>query len=74
MSQVEDKNWGVWCVVSGGVTGHREAWLKTGGVGNVPEAIWSGTEAEATEESKRLMKVFNNSRSLASFSYTPRRF
>jgi len=22
---------GIWCAVSGGVTGHREAWLKEGG-------------------------------------------
>lgn len=25
------KTWGVWCIVSGGVTGFREAWLKSDG-------------------------------------------
>lgn len=38
------KNFGVWCSVSGGVTGTRQAWLKEHGT------EWTGTEAEAKEK------------------------
>src|SRR4051795_10125185 len=42
--------YGIWCVVSGGLTGHREAWLKQDGV-----VMEFPTEAAATAEAAHLM-------------------
>ncbi len=38
---------GIWCVVSGGVTGHREAWLKDD-AGVVKRFNRHGAQAEAS--------------------------
>ena len=56
------KKYGVWCVVSGGVTGHREAWLKVDG------KIWEGTKEEAEAKAKSCQSW--NFRSKANFQYT----
>ena len=53
---------GVWCTVSGGVTGSREAWLKEEG------QIWYGRKAEAEKKATDLMAMMGK-HSAASFSY-----
>jgi hypothetical protein len=58
--------YGVWCAVSGGVTGHRESWMKDNG---------KRLEFETFEEAKAVAtnacaNVSPHSR--ASFSYVPR--
>ena len=60
--------YGVWCVVSGGLTGRREAWMK-GWNGEVAEFA---TKAEAEERATGLNEKMNNAYSVATFSYTAR--
>ncbi len=59
-----ERDWGVWCRVSGGVTGTNEAWLKENGM------RWYGTqeeaEAKASDENARPKSEY----SLADFRYT----
>ena len=43
---------GVWCQVSGGVTGHRQAWLKSNGV-----RVEFATQEEAEVEAERLNAI-----------------
>lgn len=66
------KEWGVWCRVSGGVTGTREAWLKDS---SGDEKRFTQSEAEA--EAERLMAGVsanpNNARYGATFSYRAER-
>lgn len=57
--------WGIWCIVMGGRTGHREAWLK-----------WSGdvraefsTKQEAEQEAARLTSRMNGPYATATFTY-----
>lgn len=58
--------WGVWCVVWGGVTGHREAWAKHNG-----KRVEFATRSEAEAEAKRLRASITG-HGLASFSYNAR--
>jgi hypothetical protein len=59
----------IWCEVSGGVTGHRQAWLKADG-----KIQQFDTEAEAQAEADRLQQATNgNPHRKANFSYTVRR-
>jgi len=53
----------VWCTVRGGVTGHREAWLKEDG------REWVGSREEAEREAARLNALPRSPHSLASFKY-----
>lgn len=58
---------GVWCCVSGGVTGHREAWLKNSGVlATFPD------RDSAAREASQLNQRMNHSRSRAVFLYEAR--
>lgn len=41
--------YGIWCTVSGGVTGHREAWLKSNG-----ERLTFATLQEAENYAQKL--------------------
>lgn len=59
--------WGVWCRVSGGVTGTREAWLKSLGVRQE-----FATKEEAEKEASALNERMNGPYRTASFSYTAR--
>lgn len=62
--------WGVWCRVSGGITGNREAWLKDGGNAAVLLA-----ESEARAEARRLNVRATRKRSTArSFGGRPAEF
>ena len=58
-------DWGVWCQVSGGVTGTRQAWLRYG------IFRWSGSEQEAivkaSEENAKRKGGF------AAYRYTAKR-
>jgi hypothetical protein len=59
---------GIWCEVSGGVTGYRCAWLKSDG-----EIQTFETREAAEVEAARLMKATNgNPHRVASFSYSVR--
>jgi hypothetical protein len=62
-----EEKYGIWCVVSGGVTGYREAWMK-----DIHKEIWLGTKEEAESKVKKIMDDRRGSFSVASFSYTPR--
>jgi hypothetical protein len=63
--------WRIWCVVSGGVTGHREAWYKGGGVGGKAEVVLEyGTREEAEQVAADLMRSRNGPHATARFSYT----
>lgn len=57
----------IWCRVSGGVTGTREAWLKERG------KVMMFTEAEAIEHAALLNKEMNNRFATANFEYSVRR-
>lgn len=61
--------WGVWATVSGGVTGHREAWLKDDGT-----RVEFDTREEAEEAADRMRRLQHMpTRHGARFTYTPRR-
>lgn len=60
--------WGVWCQVSGGVTGTREAWLKSNG-----EIQLFDSEDAARAEARRLMERIGRF-GQARFNYTARQF
>jgi hypothetical protein len=68
MNDEQDKTHGVWCEVSGGVTGTRQAWLKVGG------AVWRGTIDEAQLKARecrhRAMTQYSRD---AVFTYAARR-
>jgi hypothetical protein len=58
----------IWCEVSGGVTGTREAWLKS--AGNIYE---TRNREEAESEAKRLRdSIGSNPYRTASFRYSVR--
>jgi hypothetical protein len=57
--------YGVWCVVSGGVTGRREAWLK----GKEGRAALFDDETAAQAEAARLTKQMNGPYARADFKY-----
>lgn len=57
--------YGIWCVVSGGRTGTREAWHKRGD----SIAMWADP-AKAQAEADRLNARMNHSLSVATFHYT----
>ena len=59
---------GIWCTVTGGVTGTREAWMKEDGKIKLYD-----TEAEAAERARRLMDVLSTS-SAARFSYVAKQY
>lgn len=61
------ERWSIWCRVSGGFTGTREAWLKEDG------ERWYGTEAEAEAKASELTKSMNGPYSTACFKYIARR-
>lgn len=50
MSNRDEAKWGVWCVVSGGVTGHRQDWLKENG------QRWEGTIDAAMDKEDGLIR------------------
>lgn len=58
--------WGVWCAVWGGVTGHREAWLKQNG-----KRMEFDTRGAAQAQADALMLGISP-HSKAQFSYTAR--
>ena len=58
--------WGVWCEVSGGVTGSRSAWMKREG-----KVIAFDTREEAEAEAKAARTSVSRF-SQASFRYTAR--
>jgi len=62
------KSWGVWCVVSGGVTGHREAWAKSDG-----SILRFASEDEAIALARKWASNVSPY-ATASFRYTARRF
>jgi hypothetical protein len=57
--------YGVWCIVSGGVTGRREAWLKRKG-----ERAEFAERAEAEAEAARLNAQMNGRYATATFHYS----
>lgn len=56
--------WGVWCTVSGGVTGHRCSWLKSEG-----EVQVFNTREEAAEEAAKCREAVRGG--FARFTYSP---
>ena len=56
--------WGIYCTVSGGVTGSRQAWLKSDG-----ELVEFGTREEAEAEATRLRNSVGR-HSATRFTYT----
>lgn len=69
LTNIYDKSYGVWCVVSGGITGHREAWLKANG-----EVILFDTADDAEAEAHRLTTMSNTRHSTTDFSYSVREY
>lgn len=67
--EVDGGPFAVWCRVSGGVTGTREAWLKSNGT-----LVLFDTRAEAEAEASRLNKQMNHPHSTADFRYTARQY
>ena len=59
--------WGVWCEVSGGVTGARAAWLKRNGT-----RVEFATQAEAAAEAEAQRTRVARANNVATFHYTPR--
>lgn len=58
----QERDWGVWCQISGGITGTREAWLRRG------IFRWSGSQDEAeTLASKENARAKGG---VASYRYT----
>lgn len=55
----------IWCRVSGGVTGTREAVLK----GKDGQTVFFETKTDAEDEAARLNDSMNNDRSRARFAY-----
>ena len=49
------RQYGIWCRVTGGVTGTREAWLKSEGTPH----LWTD-RATSAAEAERLNKVMNS--------------
>lgn len=59
--------YGVWCEVSGGVTGYRSAWLKSKG------GVWTGNEGQAIRKAAELEAESNaNPYRTAAFRYEAR--
>lgn len=56
--------YGIWCTVSGGVTGRREAWLKHKGIRATYE-----TRDDAEREAMRLRAAMNDPYATATFRY-----
>jgi hypothetical protein len=56
--------YGTWCTVSGGILGHREAWLL-----NDRRRVEYYSEQEAIEEAARMTREMNVSESTAIFTY-----
>ena len=67
MTDENERRYGVWCEVWGGVTGHRSAWLK-----NKSTLASFATLADAEAEAERLRATSARSLSRASFRYTAR--
>ena len=61
---MSQKKWGVWCRVSGGVTGDRSAWMKRDG-----KVLAFETKEEAEQEA-RAARQGVGAFSVARFSYT----
>jgi hypothetical protein len=63
------QKWGIWCQVWGGVTGHREAWMK-----NREGKIAEFDTIEAAQEEARMhaKTTMGNPHRGASFSYSVR--
>jgi hypothetical protein len=55
----------VWCTVRGGVTGWREAWLKSNG-----KICYFDTRAKAEAEASRLNRAMNGTHARARFCYS----
>jgi len=60
------ETWGVWCTVWGGVTGHREGWMKSNG------EIRTFDTKEQAEAAAARMSV-RSPYATASYSYTAMR-
>lgn len=63
-ANAEPGTWGIYCTVSGGVTGRRQAWLKSDG-----EVVEFGTREEAEAEATRLRSSMGRN-SATRFTYT----
>jgi len=57
---------GIWCRVSGGVTGTREAWLREAG------KQWVGTHEQAEQYANKLHTAAQKRDGLTSYSYKAR--
>lgn len=71
-----EKTFGVWCRVSGGVTGTREAWLKVNIRLSSPHTsgeVWRGTEEEARAKAAELSNVRPSPYQTATFHYEARK-
>ncbi|MCX7177959.1 MAG: hypothetical protein NTX56_04045 [Proteobacteria bacterium] len=60
--------YGIWCEVSGGVTGYRCAWSKS----NNEIEKFETLEAARAEAARRMEKTNGNPYRKADFSYSPR--
>jgi hypothetical protein len=61
-----ERRFGVWCAVSGGVTGERHAWFKIHGI------EWEGTEGEANAKAKEAQRLTDRVPHSCTFRYTVR--
>jgi hypothetical protein len=59
--------YGIWCEVSGGVTGYRAAWMKCDG-----KRLEFATREEAEKEARTQRTAMMHRNSIANFSYTAR--
>jgi hypothetical protein len=57
--------YGIWATVRGGVTGHREAWLKRNGV-----RAEFATREVAESEARNLNREMNHPHATATYRYT----
>jgi hypothetical protein len=56
--------YGIWCTVSGGILGHREAWLLNG-----RRRVEYSNEQEAIEKASRMTREMNVPGTTAIFTY-----
>lgn len=60
--------WGIWCAMSGGMTGSAQAWMKEDG------ELWLGSEEEAGVKAREAMKNSDTHGGPARFTYTAMEF
>ncbi len=61
-----ERDWGVWCEVSGGFMGYCASWLKVGS----DSIQWYGTQEEAEAKAAKENARVGSPHSTASFRYT----